>query len=228
MPCGLYGKLPAKRDFIALSVPGAFLRVFEPWLQAGLAASRLALREAWQPAYLRAPIWRFWLGTEVAGAGSLGAIMPSVDGIGRYFPLTLVGQAGSGGVPRPPELDPCDGWFEGAESLLLSVLTDETGFEAVAAALAACPDPPAPPEPLSGGGVVRLRGGALVAPAAAGLGEALGALRTPGAARLHAGMTYWWTPGGEGFAPRVASCRGMPDPAFVTGMLTGDFDDLAA
>jgi len=30
MPCGLYGKLPAKRDFIALSVPGAFLRVFEP------------------------------------------------------------------------------------------------------------------------------------------------------------------------------------------------------
>lgn len=226
MPCGLYGKLPAKRDFIALAVPGPFLKVFEPWLQTGLAASRLALGEAWQPAYLHAPIWRFWLGTQLAGVGFFGAVMSSVDGIGRYFPLTLV--AAAGGEMYPPESDPCDEWFGRAEELLLSVLAQDSTFDAVKDALAAFPDPPAPSEPTPARGAARLRDGTLVGPAEAGFAEALGSLRTPGAARLHAGMSYWWTQGGEGFAPRVASSRGLPDPAFVTGMLTGNFDDLAA
>ncbi len=62
MPCGLFGKLPAKRDFIAIAVPRAVLNAWEPWIQEGLSASRLALGDTWIEAYLRAPIWRFWLG----------------------------------------------------------------------------------------------------------------------------------------------------------------------
>src|ERR1700722_2970157 len=62
MPAGLYGKLPAKRDFVAANTPRRFLEVWEPWLQAGVATSKQVLGEGWSEAYLNAPIWRFWRG----------------------------------------------------------------------------------------------------------------------------------------------------------------------
>ena len=40
MRCGLFGKLIAKRDFIALFAPKTFLAVWEPWMQGSIAASR--------------------------------------------------------------------------------------------------------------------------------------------------------------------------------------------
>ena len=48
------------------------------------------------------------------GATVLGAFMPSLDGIGRYFPLTLFACADEGAAIAPPELDPQDQWFEAA------------------------------------------------------------------------------------------------------------------
>ena len=93
MRCGLYGKLPAKRDFVAISAPREFLAVWEPWLQGSISASRLALGNSWQAVFLRAPIWRFWLGAGLSGNTIAGAFMPSVDGVGRYFPLTAFAYA---------------------------------------------------------------------------------------------------------------------------------------
>ena len=73
MQCGLYGKLPTKRDFIAIKAPREFLEVWEPWMQGGLSASRHALGDNWQQTFLTAPIWRFWLGSELCGRTVLGA-----------------------------------------------------------------------------------------------------------------------------------------------------------
>ncbi|GJE59917.1 type VI secretion system-associated protein TagF [Methylobacterium trifolii] len=228
MPCGLYGKLPAKRDFIALATPRAFLAAWEPWIQGGLSASRASLGEGWNHAYLRAPIWRFWLGADIAGETVLGAVMPSVDGIGRYFPLTLIGRAGDGAMP-PPELDPFDAWFGLAESFLLSTLSDGASFEAITAGLANLPDPVSARLPPLSGGATRLRGGALVASAdAQDFTIALSALRALGHAGLHAGMSYWWSAGGEGFPPLACACRRMPDAYAFAGLLTGCFDAHAA
>src|SRR5215211_2120462 len=126
MSCGLYGKLPAKRDFVAVSAPRGFLGVFEPWLQGGLSASRLDLGEAWQRVFLRAPIWRFWLGADVcSGMSVAGAFMPSVDGVGRYFPLTVFAIREHPDAILHPELDPQEHWFGELEEFLLSAL--ETG-----------------------------------------------------------------------------------------------------
>ncbi len=36
MQCNLYGKLPTKRDFIAMGAPRDFLNTWEPWLQEGV------------------------------------------------------------------------------------------------------------------------------------------------------------------------------------------------
>ena len=89
MRCGLYGKLPSKRDFIAIGTPRELLSVWEPWMQGGLSASRHSLGDHWKQAFLTAPIWRFWLGADLCGTTVLGAFMSSLDGVGRYFPLTL-------------------------------------------------------------------------------------------------------------------------------------------
>ena len=69
MPTGLYGKLPAKRDFVAANVSRRLLEVWEPWLQASVATSRQMLGEGWRDAYNSAPIWRFWLGAELLRRG---------------------------------------------------------------------------------------------------------------------------------------------------------------
>ena len=37
-------------------------------------------------------------------------------------------------------------------------------------------------------------------------------------------LTYWWTAGGEGFAPRLIEARGLPAPDLFTLMLTGYID----
>src|SRR5690606_31180273 len=58
MGFGLFGKLPQKRDFVALGVPRAVLEPFETWLQSAVAASRSDLGLGWQERYLVAPIWR--------------------------------------------------------------------------------------------------------------------------------------------------------------------------
>lgn len=229
MPCGLYGKLPAKRDFIALGVPRGFLNAWEPWIQGGLSASRMSLGQAWTDAFLRAPIWRFWLGADIATEPVVGAFMPSVDGIGRYFPLTLISRAGGPEGLPPPEIEPLDGWYTLAEAFLLSTLTEGAGFETLTAALADLPEalPSSLPPPTAGIG--RLRGGALIGPATTDdFSGAMARLRPLAHAGLHAGMSYWWTAGGEGFPPQAVCCRRMPDPYVFAGLLTGRFDAFAA
>jgi len=86
---GWFGKLPGMGDFAHRRLPDSFRSVWDPWLQRGLA--RLRDRHAdWTERYLEAPIWCFALGPQVAGERAwIGVLMPSVDGVGRYFPFTL-------------------------------------------------------------------------------------------------------------------------------------------
>lgn len=86
---GWFGKLPGMGDFAHRRLPESFRSVWDQWLQRGLA--RLKDRHAdWTAHYLEAPIWCFALGPQVAGEGAwIGVLMPSVDGVGRYFPFTM-------------------------------------------------------------------------------------------------------------------------------------------
>lgn len=86
---GWFGKLPGMGDFAHRRLPESFREVWDAWLQRGLA--RLRDRHAdWTSHYLEAPVWCFVLGPRVAGErGWMGVLMPSVDGVGRYFPFTV-------------------------------------------------------------------------------------------------------------------------------------------
>jgi type VI secretion system protein ImpM len=227
MRCGLYGKLPAKRDFVALSAPREFLTVWEPWLQGGISASRLQLDRDWQKVFLRAPIWRFWLGAELCGTTTAGAFMPSVDGVGRYFPMTVFARADIGSAIPPPEFDAQAAWFESVERLLLSILDDGADYEVFANAVDAI-DPPstanshAPVE-----GLARVADGAMVVPVAPGeLSDVLAAVRADDHAHAYATSTFWWTAGGEDFRPLAMISSRMPQAHLFSGMLTGAFDGV--
>jgi type VI secretion system ImpM family protein len=84
-----YGKLPWVGDFIVRNLDFAQHRQIDRWLSAGLSA----LRDAdpnWLEAYISAPVWNFILPAGVWGEQAVcGAIMPSVDKVGRYFPFIL-------------------------------------------------------------------------------------------------------------------------------------------
>ena len=87
---GWFGKLPNLGDFASRRLPEGFVHRWDSWLQRGMAEARDDLTQDWLAGYLVAPIHRFWLAPGLLGAaGWAGLLMPSVDRVGRHFPLTL-------------------------------------------------------------------------------------------------------------------------------------------
>ena len=87
---GWFGKMPNVGDFVSRRLPDDFIRAWDDWLQSGMARARADLGAAWSMRYLVAPVRRFWLAPRLLGdTGWAGALMPSVDSVGRYFPLTI-------------------------------------------------------------------------------------------------------------------------------------------
>jgi type VI secretion system protein ImpM len=131
-PAGFFGKLPARGDFVERRLDRGFCRTLDDWLQAGMAESRARLGDRWLPLYLTAPLWRFAFSAGVCGARPVcGVMMPSVDRVGRYFPLIVAVHAE--GVAAE--------WFEAAERLILSALEDDCLFERFDADVAALAPP---------------------------------------------------------------------------------------
>lgn len=241
MPCALYGKLLAKRDFIAEGVPRGFLDVFEPWLHGALSASRLALGAQWQRTYFSAPIWRFWLGEGHCGRALLGALMPSVDGVGRSFPLVAFAAAPEGHAFARPDEDAQEGWFDAVETFLLSTLETQD-FAQVTRALAQLPEPaaiarPALPQRVRrlAGGLAALGGGPALPqdgldasrdmptedPQASSLGALLRAAPEADGHLAHVHASWWWTIGGTDFPPAMLLGRTLPDAAGFAALLDG-------
>lgn len=218
MGWGLFGKLPQKRDFLALGLPRAVLEPFENWLQSAVAASRSELGNAWQEQYLVAPIWRFWIGREVFGAQCAGALMPSVDGVGRFFPLSILWASEAGEGMPPPMFEPRGDWYGAIEQRLLTVLDPEA--EVVPDRLIEDLPEPAPPEAGPQPAARALRRGlgwqqgddvdALLPQLVASELRAIAPMRS-----------YWWTRGAEGGEPVVFSHNALPEAFFFTTMVRG-------
>ena len=86
---GWFGKLPGMGDFAHRRLPEAFRERWDQWLQTGLLQLRQQHAD-WTARYLQSPLWFFVLAPQVAGPRPwLGVLMPSVDGVGRYFPFTI-------------------------------------------------------------------------------------------------------------------------------------------
>jgi type VI secretion system protein ImpM len=98
LPCdarvGLFGKLPARGDFVREDLPRDFTDPWDAWWQRGLAETQRRFGDKWRTAWLEAPVWRFLLPPGSCGPHAiLGLWMPSVDKAGRYSPLTIAAVA---------------------------------------------------------------------------------------------------------------------------------------
>jgi len=91
---GLFGKLPARGDFVRENLPRDFTDSWDAWWQRGLGETQQRPRDEWIAAWLEAPVWRFLLPPGLCGRnGVLGIWLPSVDKAGRYSPLTIAATA---------------------------------------------------------------------------------------------------------------------------------------
>src|SRR5665213_103834 len=99
---GWYGKLPSLGDFASRRLEADFIEPWDLWLGEAIQAQRDSMGDAWLDAYLQSPPWRFILMPGVLsefdpGLILAGVLMPSVDRVGRYFPLTIA--ASIAGLP---------------------------------------------------------------------------------------------------------------------------------
>jgi type VI secretion system protein ImpM len=91
---GLFGKLPARGDFVRENLPRDFTDHWDAWWQRCLGETQRLPRDEWIAAWLEAPVWRFVLPPGLCGRnGVLGIWLPSVDKAGRYSPLTIAATA---------------------------------------------------------------------------------------------------------------------------------------
>jgi len=205
MGVGVFGKLPARRDFVQNGLSREVMELIDPWLQSAVAESRRALGEGWLEAYLAAPIWRFWLGGSVAGQTVLGALMPSVDGVGRYFPLCVAGCWDQPVIP--PEINDQPSWFDAAERLMLDQLGDDGTYEALLEGVRSLPEPV----------------GDITHPPADDLSGLFTGLRHGALDKFYGRLTYWWVPKSpDGMPPRALMRCGLPSPVEYASMIAID------
>jgi type VI secretion system ImpM family protein len=225
---GFYGKLPSRGDFVNRRLPAEFTSRWDAWLQHGLSRSQSELGAEWLDVYLTSPIWRFALQAGVCGEQAyVGVLVPSVDRVGRYFPLTTA-IACPTALALPELGDRLEPWFVSVEELMLETLADPPldleDFDRQLAALTlddaalrdtgdlAAADPTRPDA-----GVcwhVDVAEGTSIE-------RSIGAMAAALAGRTLRGYAFWWTQGSERVAPCLAASSGLPAAQPFTALLDG-------
>jgi len=215
--------LPSLGDFASRRLDASFIEPWDSWLAAGLLALREAQPEGWLEGYLGSPSWRFLLmpGAMPGAAGAqawAGVLMPSVDRVGRYFPLTLV-QPLHGGPGSTQEMAGLWQWLARLDELARDALFEDWTADRLEQELARMALPTLSP----------LEGPAVAVAVAAGAGTAAAPgsvveLSAPGVgdAALHIGMQAqrawadaaqgqaWWHARPDENPPRLLVSRGLP------------------
>ena len=145
---GWHGKLPTVGDFATRRLDGNFVSAWDDWLCAGLARLRADDPQHWLEAYLASPTWRFvltpgFLPAPLHADSWTGVVMPSVDRVGRYYPLTLatplrVVPAGA------DEQGMLWSWLQCLEDAAVDALQDDWSIDALETELLRLGPPPAP------------------------------------------------------------------------------------
>jgi len=215
---GWYGKMPALGDFASRRLPPAFITAWDAWLQRGMAASRHSLQERWLETYLNGPLWSFALFPGVCGESAwAGALMPSVDKVGRHFPLTIAVEL----EPQPEVVSAilsAQHWYCELEQAALDCLN--AGFdpdrleERLAANAFPLPQPSQQQDAAqrldrwwtgaSGGAL------ALALPAREAIHELFLDAGLNDYGRMGRGKSLWWTEAAPGGAVRLLAYAGLP------------------
>ena len=112
---GYFGKVSTHGDFVSRRLPAGLVAAWDGWLQQCIRASRARLGDRWLQHYLTSPVWRFAVSPGVLGPAGLGGVMmPSVDRVGRYFPLMI---GATGAPPLQEWVKRHAAWFDALDEL---------------------------------------------------------------------------------------------------------------
>jgi type VI secretion system protein ImpM len=213
---GFFGKVTSHGDFVTRRLPAGFVAAWDGWLQAGLQGSRDLLGQEWLATYMSSPIWRFMLAPGVCNSHAwAGVVMPSVDRVGRHFPLTIAVSAPPS-LPMMAWLAASGHWYARLEELALSSLEANFLLDEFDAAVAALQGP------VGGAGSARQKPGTRFALAGVDdLAAQRDAVERNLAAAALARHSLWWTDGSDLVAPSLLACPGLPHPKQFAGMLDG-------
>lgn len=231
---GFYGKLPCRGDFLQRRAPQVFVDAWDEWLQAGLQASREQLGDAWLDRYLTGAVWRFVLAPGVCDGGAYaGVLVPSVDRVGRYFPLTIVTQLDEGCCPLDVACS-ARAWFDAAETLVLDALAaqelDLDRFDEQVAKLGELLVSSSACEPSALARALHDSPFPMQSPAwhaaiegTASFQRAINVYAYRELSRALAPLALWWTDGSSALGASWLSTRGLPAPSAFVAMLSGDW-----
>lgn len=220
---GFFGKLPAHGDFVQRNLPTGAFALLDDWLQQGLGALQTQCADQWLDQYLTAPIWKFALGAGLIGeATRVGAIMPSVDRVGRYFPLIVLATPAK--ADFGPDIGPiraatlCDGLLDQLAQEMLRTLDDPCpDADDFAGRIGACALEFSPmiatlPEPLPRQWRAPAEGDPLLTLTPADTHFAACFANVPDAlgAALFGHCSLWWTQGSELIPAQMRIASGLP------------------
>lgn len=228
---GFFGKLSAHGDFVHRRLGREFIDPWDEWLQRAMARSRECLGERWLELYLTGPLWRFALSAGVCGERPwLGLMMPSVDRVGRYFPLTIA-------VAVEPAanlfalLGSEQAWFEAAEQVALSSLDEDAGFSVErfdehvrSLSLSAAADAPSA-EPGEDSGAPGNVGWRVALAAAEAAAERYPALLAGFCAQRFGRYSLWCTDGSDAVPASLLMTEGLPSDTAFSALLDGLWEE---
>lgn len=219
---GFYGKLPMVGDFVSRRLPSEFISSWDGWLQSAVAASREALGDDWLNSYLTSPIWRFLLSPGLCGNQAVaGIIMPSVDRVGRYYPLT-VAVLFEPTTQLPSLFTSGNVWFEQLEDAALMGLDgklDLNGFDRLIQTI----PPFSLPANASFGQQVCFEKKAfyIAMESMEQIGDAFVGLNANLLATFMSGYSLWRNAGSEQVQPALLACQGLPPIGSFASFLKG-------
>ena len=228
---GFFGKVPTHGDFVSRRLPRSFVDPWDRWLQGSIASSREQLADEWLDIYLTSPIWRFVLSPGICGETCwAGVLMPSVDRVGRYYPLTL-GYGMQAGVNPLQIVNGSDNWFQQSEELLLTCLEDDFNLDAFDKQVLGLGSPIDcnPESQIPSTDSVRHQAGGSAWRLAMPNPNALRTLY-PDLARqllkeLFFAYSLWWTSGSNRIEASLLICQGLPPLDGFSALLSGTWQE---
>lgn len=219
-----FGKIRAKGDFVSRNLDYQVQDFLDDWLQSAFNISQDQIGDDWLKHYLTSPIWRFVISNRALNKDIIGFMMPSIDKVGRYYPLFML-EIFEEGQLCGDDLN-CKS-FEELEGLAMSTLDDsEDSFDFF--------------DSLN-------RAGFPLFDEKPPVSELISRLSAPDSKLDQAVMEYlwqqssefssfeydpveqanisgiWWTEGSKTMEPALVYCAGLPPVEGFSAMLDGDW-----
>lgn len=199
---------------------------WDDWMQRCLASSREQIGTEWLDYFLTSPIFRFVISPGCLDNSSWAGIMvPSVDSVGRYFPLTIAS-------PLSSETDIYQflssnvNWYKNLEGVAMQCLQQGISADETIALLSGVEI--FHEENLAK--IQRSTNGVIVQTPSPELEMSFAALiqaQTNGTHSLDS-QSLWWTGASTERCSQLHNCRGMPSPNQFSMMICGKLEEVPA